>query len=91
MNRPGIVVLFLILLLISTGLIAAGTFIMSQQYSLDKQGKLLEDYNAHLEKNGVAGLHNLTYMINSGLVLSFNRPIENDGLVRSSNTSYFLV
>jgi hypothetical protein len=91
MNRPGIVVIFLILLLISTGLIAAATFIMNQQYSLDRHGKLIEDYNQFLKENGVTGLNNLTYVFNSGLVLSFNRPIQNNGLVRSGNYSYFLV
>jgi hypothetical protein len=91
MNRPGIVVIFLILLLISTGLVAAATFIMNQQNSFDREGKLIEDYNQLLKENGGVGLNNLTYMVNSGLVLSFNRPIQNNGLVRSGDYSYFLV
>ena len=91
MSRSKIVVVLLILLLIGTGLIASANFIMKQQYPLDRQGKLIEEYNAHLKENGVAGLNNLTYMIHSGLVLSFNRPIQNDGFVRSDENSYFLV
>jgi len=91
MDKPGIVAIFLILLLISTGLIAAANFIMSQQYSLDRQGKLIEDYNQFLKESGGVGLNNLTYMIDSWLVLSFNRPIQSHGLVRSGNYSYFLV
>lgn len=91
MNRPGIAFVFLVLLLISTGLVAAGSFIMDQQYSLDAQGTLLEEYNQYLKENGMVGLNNLTYMINSGLVISFNRPVQNNGLVRSGNHSYFLI
>jgi len=91
MNKPRIVMIFLILLLISTGLVAAATFIMSQHYSLDRQGKLIEDYNQLLKENGMVGLNNLTYMINSGLVISFNRPIQSHGLVRPTNNSYFLI
>ncbi|MCL2460150.1 MAG: hypothetical protein FWF19_02160 [Euryarchaeota archaeon] len=91
MNRPGIVMIFLILLLISTGLVAAANFIMNQHYSFDRQGTLIEEYNQLLHENGVVGLNNLTYMVNSGLVLSFNRPIQSHGLVRPANHSYFLV
>jgi hypothetical protein len=91
MAKSGIVSVFVLLLCISTALVAAATFIVNQHYSLEKHEKLLSEYNQFLEKNGVVGLNNLTYMINSGLVLSFNRPVENNGLVRSGSSTFFLI
>ena len=91
MNKPEIKVIFLLLLCISVALIAIAEFTINQQYSLDTQGKLIDDYNKLLEENGIIGLNNLTYMINSGLVVSFNRPVQDNGLVRSGAHSYFLI
>ena len=91
MARSDIVGVFVLLLCISTALVAAATFIVDQQYSLERQEKLLGEYNQFLEENGVVGLNNLTYMINSGLVISFNRPVENNGLVRSGSNTFFLI
>jgi hypothetical protein len=89
-SYPGIGVIFIIILLISIGLVAAGNYLMHQHYSFDRQGKLIQDYNQFLKDNGMNG-DNLTYMINSGLIIRFNRPIQNDGMVRTGNQSYFLV
>ena len=91
MKKKEIVGIFVLLLCISTVLVAAATFIMDQQYSLEKHEKLLSEYNQFLKENGFVGLNNLTYMINSGLVVSFNRPVENTGLVRSGSNTFFLL
>jgi hypothetical protein len=89
-RKLGVGAVFIIILLISIGLVATGNYLMHQQYSFDRHGKLIQDYNQFLKDNGMNG-DNLTYMINSGLLIRFNRPIQNDGMVRTSNQSYFLV
>ena len=89
-NRLGIVVVFTIILLVSIGLVVAGDYLMHQQYSLDRHGKLIQDYNQFLKDNGLSG-DNLTYMIDSGLVIRFNSPIQTDGAVQVMNQSYYLV
>ncbi|MDR2854583.1 MAG: hypothetical protein LBV40_00255 [Methanomicrobiales archaeon] len=91
MTRSKIVSIFVLLLCISAALIAAATFVMDQQYSFERQERLLSEYNQFLEENGFVGLNNLTRMINSGLIVSFNRPVENDGLVRSNSNNFFLI
>ena len=89
-SYPGIGVVLISILLISIGLVAIGNYCMHQHYSLDRQGKLIQEYNHFLKDHGMNG-DNLTYMINSGLIIRFNNPIQNDGVVRTRNQSYFLV
>jgi len=86
-----IMTIFMLLVCISIALVAAATFIMDKQYPLERHEKLLVEYNQFLKESGFVGLNNLTYMISSGLIVSFNRPVENTGLVRSGSNSLFLI
>jgi hypothetical protein len=83
--------IFALLLCISTILVAAAMFVIDQQESFERQEKLLSEYNQFLSENGFVGLNNLTYMINSGVLVSFNRPVEKDGVARPNSDPFFLV